>query len=56
MFEMKNEGDETETKKKNERFFKELDKDKNEKKVNRLFSFLCLKQIMSFDSRCFLGI
>ncbi len=32
MFEMKNEGDETLTKKKNEAFFKELDKDRNEKK------------------------
>ena len=31
MFEMKNEGDETATKKKNEDFFKELDKDRNEK-------------------------
>ncbi len=32
MFEMKNEGDETATRKKNEDFFKELDKDRNEKK------------------------
>lgn len=32
MFEMKNEGDETATKKKNEDFFRELDKDRNEKK------------------------
>ena len=32
MFEMKNEGDETFTKKKNEDFFKELDKDRTEKK------------------------
>ena len=32
MFEMKNEGDETATKKKNEDFVKELDKDRNEKK------------------------
>lgn len=31
MFEMKNEGDDTEKKKKNEDFFKELDKDRNEK-------------------------
>lgn len=31
MFEMKNEGDETATKKKNEHFFKELDKDRSEK-------------------------
>jgi len=31
MFEMKNEGDETATKKKNEHFFKELDKDRHEK-------------------------
>jgi hypothetical protein len=32
MFEMKNEGDETATKKRNEDFFKELDKDRIEKK------------------------
>jgi hypothetical protein len=32
MFEMKNEDDETATKKKNEHFFKELDKDRTEKK------------------------
>ena len=32
MFEMKNEGDETETKKKNEHFFKQLDKNRNDKK------------------------
>lgn len=32
MFEMKNEGDETVTKKKNDDFLKELDKDRNEKK------------------------
>jgi len=32
MFEMKNEADETATKKKNEDFFKELDKDRNEKR------------------------
>ncbi len=32
MFEMKNEGDETATKKRNEDFFKELDKDRKEKK------------------------
>lgn len=32
MFEMKNEGDETSSKKKNEDFLKELDKDRNEKK------------------------
>lgn len=32
MFEMKNEGDETATKKRNEDFFKELDKDRNQKK------------------------
>lgn len=31
MFEMKNEGDETESKKKNEDFFKKLDKDRNDK-------------------------
>ena len=32
MFEMKNEGDETKTKQKNEQFFKELDKDRKQKK------------------------
>ncbi|WP_394674734.1 DUF2130 domain-containing protein [uncultured Chryseobacterium sp.] len=32
MFEMKNEGDETATKKKNEDFFRELDKDRNDKR------------------------
>ena len=32
MFEMKNEGDETATKKKNDDFLKELDKDRTEKK------------------------
>ncbi len=32
MFEMKNEGDDTATKKKNEHFFKELDKDRTDKK------------------------
>lgn len=32
MFEMKNEGDETVTKKRNEDFLRELDKDRNEKK------------------------
>ena len=32
MFEMKNEGDQTATKKRNEDFFKELDRDRNEKK------------------------
>jgi len=32
MFEMKNEGDETATKKRNEDFFRELDRDRNEKK------------------------
>ncbi|MBF0693762.1 MAG: DUF2130 domain-containing protein [Flavobacterium sp.] len=32
MFEMKNEGDETATKKRNDDFFRELDKDRNEKK------------------------
>jgi hypothetical protein len=34
MFEMKNEGDETATKKKNEDFLKELDKDRTEKKCD----------------------
>ncbi|MBX2931393.1 MAG: DUF2130 domain-containing protein [Chitinophagaceae bacterium] len=42
MFEMKNEGDETATKKKNEDFLKELDKDRTEKKCEYavLVSFL----------------
>lgn len=42
MFEMKNEGDETSTKKKNEDFLKELDKDRTEKKCEYavLVSFL----------------
>ena len=39
MFEMKNEGDETATKKRNEDFLKELDKDRNEKKCSACFSF-----------------
>jgi hypothetical protein len=39
MFEMKNEGDETASKKKNEDFLKELDKDRTEKNVNTPFLF-----------------
>ena len=35
MFEMKNENDETKTKKKNDHFLKELDKDRNAKKTER---------------------
>jgi hypothetical protein len=44
MFEMKNESEETATKKKNEDFLKELDKDRKEKTVNTpfLFHFLSL--------------
>ncbi len=43
MFEMKNEGDETATKKRNEDFFKELDKDRNEKKCEYAVMVLLLE-------------
>lgn len=46
MFEMKNEGDETATKKKNEDFFKELDKDRNEKKCE----YAVLVSLLESDS------
>ncbi len=46
MFEMKNEGDETATKKKNEDFFKELDKDRNEKKCE----YAVLVSLLEADS------
>lgn len=46
MFEMKNEGDETATKKKNEDFLKELDKDRNEKKCE----YAVLVSLLEADS------
>lgn len=46
MFDMKNEGDETATKKKNEDFFKELDKDRNEKKCE----FAILVSLLEADN------
>jgi hypothetical protein len=46
MFEMKNEGDETATKKKNEDFLKELDKDRNEKKCE----YAVLVSLLETDS------
>lgn len=44
MFEMKNEEDQTSTKKKNEHFFKELDKDRNEKKCEYAILVTLLEQ------------
>ncbi|MFY9456200.1 MAG: DUF2130 domain-containing protein [Flavobacteriaceae bacterium] len=49
MFEMKNEGDETATKKKNEDFFKELDKDRNEKKCE----YAILVSMLEADNELF---
>ena len=49
MFEMKNEGDETATKKKNEAFFKELDKDRNEKKCE----YAVLVTLLEADSELY---
>lgn len=49
MFEMKNEGDETATKKKNEDFFKELDKDRNEKKCE----YAILVSMLESDNELF---
>jgi hypothetical protein len=46
MFEMKNEGDETATKKKNDDFFKELDKDRTEKKCE----YAVLVSLLETDS------
>lgn len=46
MFEMKNEGEETATKKKNEHFFKELDKDRNTKKCE----YAVLVSMLEMDS------
>jgi len=49
MFEMKNEGDETATKKKNEDYFKELDKDSNEKKCE----YAVLVSLLEADSELY---
>ncbi|MFK8243065.1 MULTISPECIES: DUF2130 domain-containing protein [unclassified Facklamia] len=51
MFEMKNEGDETATKKKNEHFFKELDKDRREKKCE----YAILVSLLESDSELYNG-
>lgn len=52
MFEMKNEGDETATKKKNEHFFKELDKDRREKGCE----YAVLVSLLENDSELYQGI
>lgn len=49
MFEMKNEGDETATKKKNEHFLKELDKDRQEKKCE----YAILVSLLEADSELY---
>lgn len=49
MFEMKNEGDETATKKRNEDFFKELDKDRIEKKCE----YAVLVSLLESDSELY---
>ena len=49
MFEMKNEGDETVTKKRNADFFKELDKDRNEKKCE----YAVLVTLLEADSELY---
>lgn len=49
MFEMKNEGDETATKKRNEDFFKELDKDRSEKKCE----FAVLVSLLEAESELY---
>ncbi|EAR13750.1 hypothetical protein PI23P_04612 [Polaribacter irgensii 23-P] len=49
MFEMKNEGDETATKKRNEDFFKELDKDRIEKKCE----YAVLVSLLEADSELY---
>ena len=49
MFEMKNEGDETSTKKRNEDFFKELDKDRIEKKCE----YAVLVTLLEADSELY---
>ncbi len=49
MFEMKNEGDETSTKKRNEDFFRELDKDRTEKKCE----YAVLVTLLEADSELY---
>lgn len=49
MFEMKNENDETATKKKNEHFLKELDKDRNEKKCE----YAVLVSLLEIDNELY---
>lgn len=49
MFEMKNESDQTATKKKNEDFFKELDRDRNEKKCE----YAVLVSLLEIDSELY---
>lgn len=49
MFEMKNEGDETVTKKRNEDFFKELDKDRTEKKCE----YAVLVSLLEIDNELY---
>lgn len=49
MFEMKNEGDETATKKKNEDFFKELDKDRSEKRCE----YAVLVSLLEIDNELY---
>ena len=44
MFEMKNQNDETKTKKKNKDFFKELDKDRKEKRCEYAILVSLLEQ------------
>ena len=51
MFEMKNEADQTATKKKNSDFFKELDKDRNEKKCE----YAVLVSMLESDSELYNG-
>ncbi len=51
MFEMKNEGDETATKKKNEDFLKELDKDRSEKKCE----YAVLVSLLEADNELYNG-
>jgi len=51
MFEMKNENDGTATKKKNQDFLKELDKDRIENSVNTRSSYLFLSLIASFTTQ-----
>lgn len=52
MFEMKNEADETATKKKNEHFLKELDKDRNQKKCE----YAVLVSLLEKDNEMYEGI